>query len=112
MYYSRQVDNMFYCTFYSEWFFEIHIQLSFQLRLDFTTFVITGPSTNTLSTAKQFGGSQMMGDAAGVLASPATNCLTDTFSVTGSPGGNPPTICGTNTGYHSKYLEPKSISFL
>jgi hypothetical protein len=71
--------------------------------LDFSTFVITGPSTNTLSTAKQFGGSQMMGDAAGVLASPATNCLTDTFSVTGSPGGNPPTICGTNTGYHSKY---------
>jgi len=68
--------------------------------LDFSTFVITGPSTNTLSTAKQFGGSQMMGDAAGALASPATNCLTDTFSVTGSPGGNPPTICGTNTGYH------------
>jgi hypothetical protein len=29
-------------------------------------------------------------------------CLTDTFSVT-NPGGNaPPTICGINTGYHSK----------
>jgi hypothetical protein len=31
----------------------------------------------------------------------ATNCQTDTFSVTGS-GSTPPVICGTNTGYHSK----------
>lgn len=32
-----------------------------------------------------------------------TQCLTDTFSVT-SPGQNtPPSICGTNTGEHSKY---------
>lgn len=29
---------------------------------------------------------------------------TDTFTVTGSTGtNNPPTICGTNTGEHSKY---------
>jgi hypothetical protein len=66
--------------------------------LDFTTFVIAGPSTNTLSTALELGGTQIQG--AGVVVSPATNCLTDSFSVTGSPGGNPPMICGTNTGYH------------
>jgi len=69
-----------------------------QLRLDFSTFVIAGPSTNTLSTAKELGGSQI--NVAGAVVSPATNCLTDTFSVTGNAGGNPPVICGTNTGYH------------
>ena len=31
----------------------------------------------------------------------ATKCLTDTFSVTGS-SPTPPSICGTNTGKHSK----------
>ena len=33
-------------------------------------------------------------------------CITDSFSI-GSPGlGGSPIICGTNTGYHSKYIEP------
>ena len=27
---------------------------------------------------------------------------TDTFSVTGTGGGTPPVICGTNSGYHSE----------
>ena len=27
---------------------------------------------------------------------------TDSFSAVGASGVNPPTICGTNTGYHSK----------
>ncbi len=45
-----------------------------QLRLDFSTFVITGPSTNTASTAKELGGTQIQG--AGAVVSPATNCLT------------------------------------
>jgi len=40
----------------------------------------------------------------------ATNCQTDTFSVTGSGGTTPPLICGTNTGYHSKMIIDKLLS--
>jgi len=65
------------------------------------TFVITGPNTLTASNFKYLAGS--VSTAAGVAASLATNCQTDTFSVT-SPGSGtvPAAICGTNTGYHSK----------
>ncbi len=66
-----------------------------------STFVITGPNTLTASNFNYLAGSLTAG--AGVPASLATNCQTDTFSVT-SPGGGtvPAAICGTNTGYHSK----------
>jgi hypothetical protein len=40
----------------------------------------------------------------GKLAAQATQCLTDTFSVTNPSGLTPPSICGTNTGEHSKFL--------
>jgi len=40
--------------------------------------------------------------AAGKAISTATQCLTDTFSLTGPGGSVPPVICGTNTGEHSK----------
>jgi len=30
------------------------------------------------------------------------DCLDDQFSITGGLGAGTPTICGTNTGYHSK----------
>ena len=32
-------------------------------------------------------------------------CNTDTFVVTGQTGKNPPTVCGTLSGQHSKILE-------
>jgi len=38
------------------------------------------------------------------LASPATGACEDTFAAAGQTGRNPPTICGTNTGYHM-YVE-------
>ena len=43
--------------------------------------------------------------AGGKAAADATQCLTDTFSVT-NPGGGyaPPSICGRNTGEHSTVL--------
>ncbi len=73
-----------------------------QIRLDFNTFVISGPSTSTATVAKEVGGQTTYTKAVGIGYSLATVCLTDTFSVT-NPGGNaPPTICGINTGYHSK----------
>lgn len=70
-----------------------------QLRLDFSSFIITGPSTSTISVAKTIGG-QVAGADAGKLVAEATQCLTDTFSVTNPSGLTPPSICGTNTGEH------------
>jgi hypothetical protein len=45
-----------------------------KLRLDFVSFVITGPSTRSATAALIFNGEQA---AAGVLASDATQCVTD-----------------------------------
>lgn len=73
-----------------------------QLRLDFNSFVITGPSTITLTTpAGKFVG-QIFNTGGGVGASvDMTRCLTDTFSV--SNQNQLPVICGTNTGYHAYF---------
>jgi hypothetical protein len=72
-----------------------------QIRIDFSSFVIAGPSTLTTSTTLEAGGSVAAGGKAVNLA---TECLTDTFSLTGPAGSVPPVICGTNTGEHSKSL--------
>ena len=69
--------------------------------MDFINFVITGPSTLTASVVKTVGGSIASGGA--VAMSLATQCLTDTFTITGVAGGSPPVICGTNTGYHGNF---------
>jgi hypothetical protein len=39
------------------------------------------------------------------IANPAATgaCTTDTFIVKGTSGKNPPTVCGTLTGQHSKF---------
>ena len=71
--------------------------------MDFNTFVITGPSTVTLTVNYETGGS--ISNAAGKQFSAATTCQTDTFTVTGEAGGTPPVICGTNSGYHGKCLK-------
>ena len=34
----------------------------------------------------------------------ATQCLTDTFTVTNPSGLTPPSICGLNTNSHSKFV--------
>merc|ERR1712008_623962 len=68
-----------------------------QLRLDFITHVITGPSTLTVSATKVLNGAV---NAGGVPASLASECLTDSFSVTNPGGGSNPVLCGTNTGEH------------
>ena len=73
----------------------------FQLRLDFDSFSITGPSTSTTTSAKLkiLNG---ITDGAGAAVTTASQCLTDSFSVTSSNGNSPPTICGNNAGKHSK----------
>lgn len=68
--------------------------------MDFNTFVIAGPSTSTFTVGFETGGSATT--AAGVPYTSQTQCLTDTFTITGVPGGTPPVICGTNSGYHGK----------
>ena len=71
--------------------------------MDFNTFVIAGPNTITASLVYLTGGS--VTTAAGKAASSLTQCQTDTFSITGVSGGNPPVICGTNSGYHGNYTQ-------
>ncbi len=73
------------------------------MRLDFNTFQIAGPSTNTNSVTKVKAMAGVIVESADVSVTDSSQCLTDTFSVTNGGGGiNPPTICGTNTGEHSK----------
>jgi len=59
--------------------------------------VITGP--NTLTATAVFALNGVSNQVAGVGVNLATQCLTDSFSVTGYTS-SPPVICGTNTGYH------------
>ncbi len=73
-----------------------------QMRLDFNTFVIAGPSTNTNSVTKVKAMAGVVVESADISVTDHSQCLTDTFSVTNGGGGiNPPTICGTNSGEHS-----------
>jgi len=66
-----------------------------QIRLDFSTFVITGPSTSSVSIGLMLAGEFNPG---GKAVADTTQCLTDTFSITNQV--SVPVICGTNTGYH------------
>jgi len=68
-----------------------------QMRLDFNTFTITGPSTASTSIGLQTFGNVI---GTGNAVSSASQCLTDTFSVSSPGTTNPPVICGTNTGQH------------
>eukprot|EP00096_Caligus_rogercresseyi_P007893 TRINITY_DN26032_c0_g1_i1.p1 TRINITY_DN26032_c0_g1~~TRINITY_DN26032_c0_g1_i1.p1 ORF type:complete len:403 (+),score=38.83 TRINITY_DN26032_c0_g1_i1:23-1210(+) len=69
-----------------------------QLRLDFQSFMIAGPSTLTDTIGKSaFGIVAAMGE---VEVSDQTQCNMDNFSVTNPGGTTPPVICGLNTGEH------------
>jgi len=65
------------------------------IRLDFETFVITGPATVTTTVGKLLNG--LFGAGGAGKASLATRCLTDTFSV--SHRGSD-VLCGTLTNEH------------
>ena len=71
------------------------------MRLDFDTFVISGPSTSTATGEAKISGG-VLNTASGISATTASQCLTDRFQVTNSGGITPPVICGINTGEHSK----------
>ena len=80
---------------------EMIIAPKLQLRLDLDTFVITGPTTSSTVPGNLL---VLNGEAntAGVASGYVGQCLTDTFSVTNG-GSSAPTICGTNSGEHSKH---------
>ena len=69
-----------------------------QIRLDFSSFVITGPATVTASTHWMIGGELDPAYAKAVQVAPVTQCLTDVFTV--SNQDSLPYICGTMTGEH------------
>jgi len=72
--------------------------------LDFLNFVTTGPQTASIAgfgTVKTKNGNPTSSGNA-FTQSTASQCLTDTFSVSTSGGGGPPAICGVNTGEHSE----------
>ena len=74
------------------------ISIPDQIRLDFNTFVISGPSTFTNTVGKTlFGHFATIGED-GATVSNGGQCLTDTFSI--GPNTNVPVICGINTGDH------------
>ena len=77
-----------------------------QMRLDFTNFVITGPTTITTSIGLSLGG-QIMSTGAGLAMTQKTTCATDTFSVSNAP--SVPVLCGTLTGDHGKNISISSI---
>jgi len=62
--------------------------------------VITGPNTVTTTAVFEVNGG--ITAAAGKPAGYATQCQTDTFTITGGGASTPPVICGTNTGQHGR----------
>ena len=66
---------------------------------DFSSFVLTGPSTTSTSIQLQLGGQALAG---GKKVASATQCLTDIFTVTEQD--TIPVLCGTNSGFHGKTM--------
>lgn len=69
-----------------------------QLRLDFTTFVISDPSTSVASAFSIQNGNPVT--ATVLEQTNAGVCDTDSFAVTSPGGAGTPTICGVNTDEH------------
>jgi len=69
-----------------------------QLRLDFTTFVISDPSNSVATAFSILNGNPSI---APILAQTTAGiCDTDSFAVTSPGGAGTPTICGVNTDEH------------
>ena len=73
----------------------------FQIRLDFDTFVITGPSTNEITGTYV---SVVVGNDGEQVQ--YSNCATDIFTVTNQQ--TLPNVCGTLTGDHGNELKELS----
>ena len=71
-----------------------------QIRLDFVSFIITGPQTATASVGKN-SGALFQGAQKNTLNFTG-KCITDAFTVGGGVGVPP--LCGTLTGTHTLYF--------
>ena len=84
--------------------------MHFQIRLDFTTFVITGPSTSTVSTNYVVNGHIFPSAGSNYAPQHKMNkqgeCTTDIFVI--SDQQSVPEVCGTLTGEHGMYLYLKA----
>jgi len=78
-----------------------------QIRLDFDSFVLTGPSTTSTSIQLQLGGQALAG---GKKVASATQCLTDIFTVTEQD--TIPVLCGTNSGFHAYFEASDNCNYL
>jgi len=68
-----------------------------QIRLDFDSFEIAGPSTSTLSVSKILLG---VANDMGALVGTKGQCLDDQFAISVPGGQSTNVICGKNTGEH------------
>ena len=71
------------------------------MRLDFDTFIISGPSTSSVTIGHQLAGT-LVGVANGKGVADATQCQTDTFNVRNQ--NTLPVLCATLTGEHGKFV--------
>ena len=77
----------------------IHYTKCFQIRLDFVSFIITGPQTATASVGKNSG--VLFQGAQKNTFNFTGKCITDAFTVGGGVGVPP--LCGTLTGTYTLY---------
>ena len=94
---GRKLAKRKSCLFFKSPVFRYPKNHKLSSSFDFSTFVITGPSTSSVSVGKMLAGEF---NPDGEAVADATQCLTDTFSITNQV--SVPVICGTNTGYHGK----------
>jgi len=71
-----------------------------QLRLDFITFAILGPSTADVSVGKTLMGALDATNTAGMASTLESRCLDDVFAISNPGGPSPPKICGYNSDTH------------
>ena len=73
-----------------------------QLRLDFETFNIAGPSNTDIQVKTVSNNVIADTSTGGTDSNLATVCLDDAFTVSNPGGQSPPVICGNNNDMHSK----------
>jgi len=71
-----------------------------QLRLDFETFNIAGPSSADTITVATASNNVLTDNGQGTASNLATVCLDDAFAVSNPGGQSPPVICGNNNDMH------------
>ena len=82
------------------------------MRLDFDSFVLTGPSTSSATVGAAVNGqlvkrNDMIGQVPASAASVTqqSQCLTDVFNVVSPGNGNPPTLCGNLNNEHRNLFD-------